>query len=58
MFINFVKKEDPLVKPIEGLKKWGLLYGVMKRVANSKIQKMTLLRERDLVCPVIYMACR
>jgi len=40
MFINFVKKEDPLVKPIEGLKKWGLLYGVMKRVADSKIQNV------------------
>jgi len=38
MFINFVKKEDLLVKPMEGLKKWGLLYGVMKRVANGKIQ--------------------
>jgi len=40
MFINFVKKGDPLVKPMEGLKKWGLLYGVMKRVANSKIQNV------------------
>ncbi|MBU4202316.1 MAG: hypothetical protein KKE96_01425 [Candidatus Altiarchaeota archaeon] len=38
MFINFLKEGDPLAKPMEGLKKWGLLYGVMKRVANSKIQ--------------------
>jgi len=40
MFINFVKRENPLVKPMEGLKKWGLLYGVMKRAANSKIQNV------------------
>jgi len=40
MFINFVKKENPLAKPREGLNKWGLLYGVMKRVANSKIQNV------------------
>ncbi|MBU4437234.1 MAG: hypothetical protein KKH78_03050, partial [Candidatus Altiarchaeota archaeon] len=40
MFINFVRKGDPLVKPMEGLKKWGLLYGVMKRVANSKIRNV------------------
>ena len=40
MFINFIKEGDPLVKPMEGLKKWGLLYGVMKRVANSKIQNV------------------
>jgi len=40
MFINFVKKRDPSTKPMEGLKKWGLLYGIMKRVANSKIQNV------------------
>jgi len=40
MFINFIKKENPLVKPMEGFKKWGLLYGIMKRVANSKIQNV------------------
>jgi len=40
MFINFVKKRDPLVKPMEGFRKWGLLYGVMKRAANSRIRKV------------------
>jgi len=39
-FITFVKKGDPLVKPMAGFRKWGILYGVMKRVANSKLQKM------------------
>ena len=39
-FIYFIKKDDPLVKPMEGFKKWGLLYGTMKRVANSKLQNV------------------
>ena len=39
-FITFVKKGDPLVRPMAGFKKWGLLYGVMKRVADSKLQNV------------------
>ena len=39
-FITFVKKGDPLVKPMEGFRKWGILYGTMKRVANSKLQNV------------------
>ncbi|MEA3254951.1 MAG: IS200/IS605 family accessory protein TnpB-related protein [Candidatus Altiarchaeota archaeon] len=40
MFINFVKRDNPLSKTMEVFKKWGLLYGVMKRVANSKLRNV------------------